>query len=78
MKALGHETALLKGLAENDSAAIERIYKENYGVVQAFILQNNGGTGVALHVFFGGVGVVVKKKKKRHILGPPPTKKKMN
>ncbi|HMP92984.1 MAG TPA: sigma-70 family RNA polymerase sigma factor [Phnomibacter sp.] len=61
MKALGHETALLKGLAENDSAAIERIYKENYGVVQAFILQNNGGYDDARDVFQEAMVVLYEK-----------------
>lgn len=51
MKADTTEQALLKGLALNDSKAIETIYKDNFSMVQAFILQNNGSYDDARDIF---------------------------
>lgn len=51
MKADTNEQALLKGLALNDSKAIETIYRNNFPMVQAFILQNNGSYDEARDVF---------------------------
>ena len=42
MDALNREQLLLKGLAGNEATAIETIYRENYGIIQSFILKNNG------------------------------------
>jgi RNA polymerase sigma factor (sigma-70 family) len=46
-----NEQALLKGLAENDTKAIETIYKENFNMVQSFILSNNGSYDDARDIF---------------------------
>ena len=46
-----NETLLLKGLARNDRKAIEAIYKENYNVIQALVLKNNGTTDDAKDIF---------------------------
>lgn len=51
MKADTNEQALLKGLALNDSKAIETIYKDNFAMVQTFIVQNNGSYDDARDVF---------------------------
>ncbi|MCU0337988.1 MAG: sigma-70 family RNA polymerase sigma factor, partial [Sediminibacterium sp.] len=51
MKAESNEQSLLKGLANNDSKAIETIYKENFGVIQAFIIGNNGSLDDARDIF---------------------------
>lgn len=51
MKADTNEQALLKGLALNDSRAIETIYKDNFAMIQAFIMQNNGSYDDARDVF---------------------------
>lgn len=51
VKADTNEQALLKGLALNDSKAIETIYKDNFSMVQAFILQNNGSYDDARDIF---------------------------
>lgn len=51
MKATSNEQALLKGLANNDSAAIELLYKENFSTIQTFILANNGSYDDAKDVF---------------------------
>ncbi len=42
MSILNREQLLLKGLGLNEAAAIETIYRENYGIIQSFILKNNG------------------------------------
>lgn len=51
MKADNNEQALLKGLANNDSKAIETIYKDNFNTIQAFILNNNGSYDDARDIF---------------------------
>lgn len=51
MKAEVNEQALLKGLAENNSKAIETIYKENFNMVQALVLNNNGSYDEARDIF---------------------------
>ncbi|MBP9214727.1 MAG: sigma-70 family RNA polymerase sigma factor [Chitinophagaceae bacterium] len=51
MKSEFTEQALLKGLAENDSKAIETIYKDNFNMVQNYILNNNGTYDEARDIF---------------------------
>lgn len=51
MKADTTEQALLKGLALNDSKAVDTIYKDNFNTIQAFILHNNGSYDDARDVF---------------------------
>jgi len=51
VKAEISEQILLKGLVNDDSKAIETIYKENYNMVQAFILNNNGTYDDARDIF---------------------------
>lgn len=51
MKADTTEQLLLKGLANNDSKAIETIYKDNFAMVQTFILQNSGTYDDARDIF---------------------------
>ena len=51
MKAELNEQALLKGLAENDTKAIETIYKNNFNMVQSFIINNNGTYDDARDIF---------------------------
>lgn len=46
-----NETLLLKGLAKNDRKAIETIYRENYNLVQALVIKNNGTAEDAKDVF---------------------------
>jgi RNA polymerase sigma factor (sigma-70 family) len=45
------ELELLEGLARNDRAAIEKIYQQNYGTIQSFIINNNGSADDARDVF---------------------------
>ncbi|MBY0349238.1 MAG: sigma-70 family RNA polymerase sigma factor [Hydrotalea flava] len=51
MKAEFNEQELLKGLASNDTRAIETIYKKNFNMVQSFILNNNGTYDDARDIF---------------------------
>ncbi|HEY6505171.1 MAG TPA: sigma-70 family RNA polymerase sigma factor [Chitinophagaceae bacterium] len=51
MKQEDNENALLRGLARNDKKAVETIYKENYNMVQALIINNNGSADDAKDVF---------------------------
>jgi RNA polymerase sigma factor (sigma-70 family) len=63
VKELANERVLLEGLARNESLAIETIYKENFNVVQAFILQNNGAYDDARDVFQEAMLVLYEKSK---------------
>lgn len=51
MKAEHDQIALLQGLARQDKKAIETIYKENFNLVQALVLNNNGSADDAKDIF---------------------------
>ena len=51
MKAEFNQTALLQGLARKDKKAVETIYKENFNLIQALILNNNGSVEDAKDIF---------------------------
>jgi len=51
VKVDSNEQALLKGLANNDARAIETIYKDNFNMVQTFIINNNGSYDDARDIF---------------------------
>jgi RNA polymerase sigma factor (sigma-70 family) len=51
LKAENNESALLQGLAKNDTRAIETIYKENYNLIQALVVNNSGSADDAKDVF---------------------------
>jgi len=51
VKSDSNEQLLLKGLANNDAKAIETIYKDNFNMVQSFILNNNGSYDDARDIF---------------------------
>lgn len=51
MKSELNEEQLLRGLAKNDKKAIEAIYKNNYNMIQSFILNNNGSSDDAKDIF---------------------------
>jgi RNA polymerase sigma factor (sigma-70 family) len=46
-----NDQVLLKALAKNDAKAAETIYKENFNMVLAFILNNNGSYDEAKDIF---------------------------
>ncbi|MGE5519805.1 MAG: RNA polymerase sigma factor [Candidatus Dadabacteria bacterium] len=51
MKSETIEKSLLEGLARNDKKAVESIYKENFNMVQALVINNNGSTEDAKDIF---------------------------
>jgi RNA polymerase sigma factor (sigma-70 family) len=51
VKQENNEKILLQGLARNDKKAVETIYRDNYGMVQALIINNNGSIDDARDVF---------------------------
>lgn len=51
MKPETNEQLLLRGLAENDKKAVETIYKDNFNMIQGFILNNNGSYDDARDIF---------------------------
>lgn len=63
MKVEYNEKELLEGLARNDHRSAQIIYKENYGLVQTFIVQNNGSTDDAMDVFQEAMIVLYEKSK---------------
>ena len=63
MKVDTNEQLLLQGLAKNEKRAIETIYKENYNVVQALIINNNGTTDDAKDIFQEAMMVLYQKVK---------------
>lgn len=63
MDTISQEKALLEGLAREDKEAIERIYRENYKVVQSFILANNGSHDDVADIFQESMIVLFEKSK---------------
>ncbi|MDQ3682797.1 MAG: sigma-70 family RNA polymerase sigma factor [Bacteroidota bacterium] len=63
MKAGNNEKSLLQGLYQNDRKAIETIYKENYNVIQALIINNNGTADDAKDIFQEAMIVLFQKVK---------------
>lgn len=51
MKPENNEKALLEGLAVSDRKAVETIYQENFNMVQALVINNNGSADDAKDVF---------------------------
>jgi RNA polymerase sigma factor (sigma-70 family) len=51
LKAEINEQALLKGLAQNDSKAVEALYKNHFAMIQHFVLNNNGSFDDARDLF---------------------------
>jgi RNA polymerase sigma factor (sigma-70 family) len=61
LKAEYNEKALLQGLARNDKRAIETIYKDNFNMIQALVINNNGSTDDAKDVFQEAIIVLYEK-----------------
>jgi len=55
------EQELLKGLADNEKAAIEAIYKGNYGLIQQFVINNSGSEDDARDIFQEALMVLYEK-----------------
>ncbi len=63
MKAELNEKTLLQGLARNDRKAVETIYKENYNMVQALVINNSGSSEDARDIFQETMIVLYEKAK---------------
>ena len=57
------EKPLLEGLANEDKAVIEKIYRDNYSTIQTFILNNSGTTDDAADIFQEAMIVLYQKAK---------------
>ena len=51
LKAEFNEQALLKGLANNDSKAVEALYQRHFSTIQHFVTNNNGSFDDARDIF---------------------------
>ena len=51
LKADYNEQTLLKGLANNDSKAVEALYKSHFSMIQHFVINNNGSFDDARDIF---------------------------
>ena len=60
---LEEEKLLLKGLADNDKQAIETIYRDNFAMVQSFILNNSGSSDDARDIFQEAMIVLFEKSR---------------
>jgi RNA polymerase sigma factor (sigma-70 family) len=63
LKGAENEIALLEGLAKDDKKAVETIYRNNYNMIQALIINNNGTADDAKDVFQEGMIVLYQKVK---------------
>ncbi len=61
MKSLIDEKELLTGLAASDKKAVETIYRENFNMVQALIINNNGSADDAKDIFQEAMVVLYEK-----------------
>ena len=55
------ELLLLKGLAKSDKKSVEEIYKQNYNLIQALIVNNSGTTEDAKDIFQEAMVVLYEK-----------------
>jgi len=63
VKPESNDKDLLEGLARNDSRSIEILYKQNFGMIQSFIIQNNGSYDDARDIFQEAMMVLYEKSK---------------
>lgn len=66
MKVPDNEIALLRGLARDDKKAVEAIYKDNFNMVQALIINNSGSADDAKDVFQEAMIILYQKVKSGH------------
>ena len=55
------ELGIFKSIGNNDKAAIEAVYKENYGLIQQFVVNNNGNEDDARDIFQEAMMVLYEK-----------------
>ena len=63
MSTTEQENLLLKGLAKSDKASVEAIYRDNYIIIQSFIINNNGTIDDARDIFQEAMVVLFEKSK---------------
>lgn len=63
MSTTSAEKILLEGLAKEDRASIEQIYRDNYTMVQSLILNNSGTTDDAADIFQEAMIVLFEKSR---------------
>jgi RNA polymerase sigma factor (sigma-70 family) len=54
---------LLRGLSISDKSSVETIYRENYAMIQSFVLNNNGSPDDARDIFQEAMVVLYEKSK---------------
>jgi RNA polymerase sigma factor (sigma-70 family) len=57
------ELVVLRAIGNNEKAAIESVYKENYGLIQHFVVSNNGSEDDARDIFQEAMMVLYEKAK---------------
>lgn len=57
------EPELLKGLANSDKRATETIYRDNYSMIQSFVINNNGSADDARDIFQEAMVVLYEKSR---------------
>lgn len=68
VKADRQELELLQGIACNDREVLEQVYKNNFGLIQHFVLQNNGSYDDARDIFQEGMVVLYEKSRQPHFV----------
>lgn len=63
MNTSAQDRVLLEGLAREDKDSIERIYRDNYQMIQNLVLNNNGTTDDAADIFQEAMIVLFEKSK---------------
>lgn len=63
MKTDSLERNILDGIAQNDSRAIEKVYKDNFGLVQNFVIRNSGTYDDARDIFQEAMLVLYEKSR---------------
>lgn len=63
MSTIEQDQELLKGLAGNDKKSIETIYRQNYSMIQSFVINNNGSADDARDIFQEAMVVLFEKSK---------------
>ena len=64
MNTADFEEKLLSKLASGDKAAIESIYRDNFGMIESFIIKNSGNSDDARDIFQESMIVLYEKAKK--------------
>ena len=68
LKAELNEQALLKGLAQNDSKAVEALYKSHFSMIQHFVTNNNGSFDDARDIFQEAMILLYEKVQLEHFV----------